>query len=227
MLLPRLSARFLFKVAAAFGLSTALWFAVRFHYSAGVVFSGARVLSFFAGMPADEIVKIEAGHFLLDTGISRDGRPHVKVLDVYPVSWNLVYLLTLLAVTPLPRLVRNWKWALAAAAALWLSQVAYFAANVYWQVAATYAQEAPELQFQSPAATRLLAYLVQAYSLTLSHLLPFLLYLPVLLRTGERACTRWRRRAERAGAEANVRRNDPCPCGSGRKYKRCCGAAAG
>lgn len=25
----------------------------------------------------------------------------------------------------------------------------------------------------------------------------------------------------------NVGRNDPCPCGSGKKYKRCCGAAAG
>lgn len=28
---------------------------------------------------------------------------------------------------------------------------------------------------------------------------------------------------ERAGPK--VGRNDPCPCGSGRKYKRCCGAA--
>ena len=24
-------------------------------------------------------------------------------------------------------------------------------------------------------------------------------------------------------AEAKIGRNDPCPCGSGRKYKRCCG----
>ncbi len=28
-------------------------------------------------------------------------------------------------------------------------------------------------------------------------------------------------------AEAKVGRNDPCPCGSGRKYKRCCGKPAG
>jgi hypothetical protein len=38
-------------------------------------------------------------------------------------------------------------------------------------------------------------------------------------------------RAERAGrkpvvAAAKVGRNDPCPCGSGRKWKKCCGAAA-
>ncbi len=25
---------------------------------------------------------------------------------------------------------------------------------------------------------------------------------------------------------AKVGRNDPCPCGSGKKYKKCCGAAA-
>ena len=25
--------------------------------------------------------------------------------------------------------------------------------------------------------------------------------------------------------EPKVRRNDPCPCGSGKKYKKCCGAS--
>lgn len=28
------------------------------------------------------------------------------------------------------------------------------------------------------------------------------------------------------GPKATVGRNDPCPCGSGTKYKKCCGAAA-
>ncbi|MFH0983801.1 MAG: SEC-C metal-binding domain-containing protein [Planctomycetota bacterium] len=27
--------------------------------------------------------------------------------------------------------------------------------------------------------------------------------------------------------EGQPRRNDPCPCGSGKKYKQCCGKAAG
>jgi len=27
-------------------------------------------------------------------------------------------------------------------------------------------------------------------------------------------------------AGAKVGRNDPCPCGSGKKYKKCCGRAA-
>ncbi|MBR6530302.1 MAG: SEC-C domain-containing protein, partial [Clostridia bacterium] len=26
-------------------------------------------------------------------------------------------------------------------------------------------------------------------------------------------------------SSAKVGRNDPCPCGSGKKYKKCCGAA--
>ena len=30
--------------------------------------------------------------------------------------------------------------------------------------------------------------------------------------------------AVRAKAETTPGRNDPCPCGSGKKYKRCCGA---
>jgi len=29
---------------------------------------------------------------------------------------------------------------------------------------------------------------------------------------------------ERAPAAAKVGRNDPCPCGSGKKFKKCCGA---
>jgi uncharacterized protein YecA (UPF0149 family) len=28
-----------------------------------------------------------------------------------------------------------------------------------------------------------------------------------------------------AAANQKVGRNDPCPCGSGKKYKKCCGAA--
>lgn len=31
---------------------------------------------------------------------------------------------------------------------------------------------------------------------------------------------------DRAQQAASVGRNDPCPCGSGRKYKKCCGAPA-
>jgi len=42
-----------------------------------------------------------------------------------------------------------------------------------------------------------------------------ILYLQELLRRTEE---------ERASLSPKVGRNDPCPCGSGKKYKRCCGA---
>jgi preprotein translocase subunit SecA len=29
--------------------------------------------------------------------------------------------------------------------------------------------------------------------------------------------------AAKVGRSAVARRNDPCPCGSGRKFKKCCG----
>ena len=35
------------------------------------------------------------------------------------------------------------------------------------------------------------------------------------------------RGAVKTSSIAKVGRNDPCPCGSGKKFKKCCGAAAG
>jgi len=48
-------------------------------------------------------------------------------------------------------------------------------------------------------------------------------------RRGRRACARARgrrrcRHQDRASRRAEVGRNDPCPCGSGKKYKKCHGA---
>ena len=34
----------------------------------------------------------------------------------------------------------------------------------------------------------------------------------------------WKARRRPPGGTPKQGRNDPCPCGSGRKYKRCCGA---
>lgn len=35
--------------------------------------------------------------------------------------------------------------------------------------------------------------------------------------------SRKRRIVQKAAERSNIRRNDPCPCGSGKKYKKCCG----
>jgi hypothetical protein len=34
----------------------------------------------------------------------------------------------------------------------------------------------------------------------------------------------WRRAANPPVRSQKIGRNEPCPCGSGRKYKKCCGA---
>jgi uncharacterized protein len=34
----------------------------------------------------------------------------------------------------------------------------------------------------------------------------------------------WKARRQPPERKPKTGRNDPCPCGSGRKYKRCCGA---
>ena len=34
------------------------------------------------------------------------------------------------------------------------------------------------------------------------------------------------RQSQAKRSSSKVGRNEPCPCGSGKKYKRCCGAAA-
>jgi uncharacterized protein len=37
--------------------------------------------------------------------------------------------------------------------------------------------------------------------------------------------SRYKGRPSGPARAAKIGRNDPCPCGSGRKYKKCCGAS--
>ncbi|MBI2561022.1 MAG: anaerobic sulfatase maturase [candidate division NC10 bacterium] len=68
-----------------------------------------------------------------------------------------------------------------------------------------------------------LNYLCAGYKRFFTHSRPALARLAALWRTGQppERLMDWARAAD---AEARVRagRNDPCPCGSGRKYKKCC-----
>ena len=60
------------------------------------------------------------------------------------------------------------------------------------------------------------------------------LYFTVIRLANRWSASRWPRRSpashgetaakKPAKAEKKVGRNDPCPCGSGKKYKNCCGA---
>ena len=74
-----------------------------------------------------------------------------------------------------------------------------------------------------------LAYLCEGYRMMYTHMLPTFQKMAECLRMGceareYRNLPRLRLRGHEAPA-SKTGRNDPCPCGSGRKYKKCCGAA--
>jgi uncharacterized protein len=67
-----------------------------------------------------------------------------------------------------------------------------------------------------------LNYLCAGYKRFFTHCQPFITQLSALWR--RQSIERQMLMAEAEGAQAarKARRNDPCPCGSGRKYKKCC-----
>jgi uncharacterized protein len=74
-----------------------------------------------------------------------------------------------------------------------------------------------------------LSYLCPAYKLFSAHAEPYLDYMAAewAAQRSPANVMEWARQRDtaRAGA-ATPGRNDACPCGSGRKYKKCCGRAA-
>jgi uncharacterized protein len=71
-----------------------------------------------------------------------------------------------------------------------------------------------------------LNYLCPAYKHIFSHMAPYMEIMAQLVRSGRGATQVMEYVAgeNRKKQFATVKRNDPCPCGSGRKYKKCCAA---
>ena len=70
-----------------------------------------------------------------------------------------------------------------------------------------------------------LNYLCQGYRLFFNHIDPYTRFMAGELRQ-ERApanVMEWARGMDLSPAEGRLGRNDPCPCGSGKKFKKCCG----
>ena len=71
-----------------------------------------------------------------------------------------------------------------------------------------------------------LNYLCKGYKLYFRHVAPYMEVMADELRRGRPAANimEWARARDRdrVAADKEPGRNDPCPCGSGRKYKRCC-----
>ncbi|HUY82475.1 MAG TPA: anaerobic sulfatase maturase [Acidobacteriaceae bacterium] len=88
--------------------------------------------------------------------------------------------------------------------------------------------ECPKHRFaKTPGGEEGLNYLCAAYKMFFRHVDPYMKFMAAEL-SAERApanVMRWVAEMDRNAAIQKAGRNDPCPCGSGRKFKHCCGRA--
>jgi uncharacterized protein len=90
--------------------------------------------------------------------------------------------------------------------------------------------ECPKHRFiKTPEGEAGLNYLCTGYKLFFHHIDPYMRFMAEELRHQRPPANvmAWVRSREAVASKtARPGRNDPCPCGSGRKYKKCCGAIA-
>jgi uncharacterized protein len=109
-----------------------------------------------------------------------------------------------------------------------------------WDGLPGYCRRCPELRFchggcpahrfeKAPGGEPGLNHLCEGYRLFYRHTLPTFEAMAKALRAGRPAADYRELEASRSQSPASrnpVPRNAPCPCGSGRKYKRCCGRSS-
>src|SRR5439155_25723548 len=86
--------------------------------------------------------------------------------------------------------------------------------------------ECPKRRFiKTPDGEDGLNYLCAAYKRFFDHIDPYMQTMAQLVGNGRPAAMIMDllREREQRGTPKGVGRNDSCPCGSGKKYKRCCG----
>ncbi len=90
--------------------------------------------------------------------------------------------------------------------------------------------ECPKHRFtDTPDGEPGLNYLCPAYKRFFSHVEPYMEFMAAELaqRRPPANVMRWARERDAQGSgRREVGRNDPCPCGSGRKFKKCCGSVS-
>jgi uncharacterized protein len=88
----------------------------------------------------------------------------------------------------------------------------------------------PKQRFtRTPDGEEGLNYLCQGYKILFDHMDPYMRFMANELRYGRPAANvmGWVRHQDAAKEASRAKapgRNDPCPCGSGKKFKRCCGS---
>jgi hypothetical protein len=139
---------------------------------------------------------------------SPDGRPRSARQGLWSaaVTWNTAFLAAAFLATPGWTWQRRWRAVAIGVAALGGLHLTHLLVN-----AAYTRTRLPGVEPGSGALV--LEWLTGFFDIVLAAVVPVALYL-VLAASGVRA----------HAATAAVERNAPCPCGSGLKYKRCCGA---
>jgi preprotein translocase subunit SecA len=86
-----------------------------------------------------------------------------------------------------------------------------------------YAQKDPLIEYQKESYKLYSAMMNRIRDLMVSYI--FRLQLPPRRTAAERAQAAAAKNPDQnAPVQKHIGRNDPCPCGSGKKYKKCCGA---
>lgn len=89
--------------------------------------------------------------------------------------------------------------------------------------------ECPKHRFlTTPDGESGLNYLCEGYKRFFRHIDPYMRFIASQLERGFPAgnVMQWVRERDLEALSRNCGRNEPCPCGSGKKFKKCCGAAA-
>ena len=87
--------------------------------------------------------------------------------------------------------------------------------------------ECPKNRFvRTPDGELGLNYLCAGLKMFFKHVAPYMEFMANELRHERPPANvmAWSRQQDLTAAAGSIGRNDPCPCGSGRKYKKCCGA---
>ncbi len=161
-----------------------------------------------------QVVRVKDARLELVAKIARrsEGKPLIINFDkmFYENQRNLILFLCLIFLTRFSKVKKRLRAILIAATILFISHVLSLTLNSILVLEARYAGIG--LASYSDRFMHVLAMVSTSYNTTIGPILPLALIAPVWLR----------RSKKKPSPMAKVGRNEPCPCGSGKKFKKCC-----
>jgi len=188
--------RFGIGLVVALAVVTGLFTVMARYYNAAIVWTSNTALGFLEH-PRRTILRAEGSEgAVLRRSPAGDTRLAEYTIELY---FEVVLFLALMAATPAVPILRRL-----------LSALAGFAGFIVFHTISLTTFARAVVAFRSSCASTLLLFVGVALAVLLWALSTFRYWVP------------WPRKRRSAPPTA-VGRNDPCPCGSGKKYKHCCG----